>query len=102
MTSPTWPTAPRQACRPDRPRPDVLAVDRGLSSPGNANRARQMGGKQVAMPRVGGGPPPGQAVEKGRWFRRACPFRAGAGGGVPTVQRGFGPGRERFYGEARV
>jgi transposase, IS5 family len=80
--------------------PEVLAVDRGLSSPGNEKRARRAGVKRVAMPRVGRGPPGGRAVERERWFRRAYRFRAGAEGRIHVLRRDYGLRRCLYHGEA--
>jgi len=80
--------------------PEVLAVDRGLSSRKNEKKARQMGVKRLAMPGVGRAPPGGRAVERERWFRRAYRFRAGAEGRIHALRRDYGLRRCLYRGEA--
>jgi hypothetical protein len=52
-----------------------LAADRGMSSAGNQELAKQAGVKQVALPRVGKAPPERRERKKERWFRRGYRFR---------------------------
>src|SRR5262249_20206988 len=75
--------------------PDLLAGDRGVSSPANARLAKAMGVKRVALPRVGQPPPERLAAERGRAFRRACRSRGDKEGGTPAPRGHGGPPRCR-------
>ena len=80
--------------------PELLAADRGLSSPGNERLAREAGVRRVAMPHVGKASAERQRQEKERWFRRGYRFRAGIEGRIHVLRRDYGLGRCRYHGEA--
>jgi transposase, IS5 family len=80
--------------------PDLLAADRGLSSPGNERLARQAGVRRVALPYVGAASPERRRLEKERWFRRGYRFRAGIEGRIHVLRRDYGLARCRYRGEA--
>src|SRR5512147_603428 len=79
--------------------PDLLAVDRGMSSAENERLARKAGVKRVAMPYAGRASPPRQRAEKARGFRRGYRFRAGIEGRIHVLRRDFGLKRCRYHGE---
>jgi IS5 family transposase len=80
--------------------PDVVATDRGVSSPANERLAREAGVRHVAMPAVGRASPARLAAERTRWFRRGFRFRAGIEGRISVLQRRFGLDRCRDHGDA--
>jgi transposase, IS5 family len=79
--------------------PELLAVDRGLSSAENERLARRAGVKRVAMPYAGRASPSRRAREKERWFRRGYRFRAGIEGRIHALRRDYGLKRCRYHGE---
>jgi IS5 family transposase len=79
--------------------PDLLAADRGLSSPKNEKLAREAGVRRVCLPFSGRAPPERQRAERERWFRRGYRFRAGVEGRVHVLRRDFGLRRCRYRGE---
>jgi transposase, IS5 family len=78
--------------------PDLLAADRGFSSPGNERLARAAGVRRVCLPAVGRPPPERRQVERERWFRRGYRYRAGMEGRVHVLRRDFGLRRCRYRG----
>jgi IS5 family transposase len=80
--------------------PDLLAGDRGLSTPGNEALARRAGVKRVALPRTGRVSQERQRHERQRWFRRGYRFRAGVEGRINVLKRDYGLGRCPEHGEA--
>src|SRR5262249_29372999 len=80
--------------------PDLLAGDRGVSSPATERRGKGAGVRRVALPRVGKPPPERVAEERGRAFRRAYRFRAGVEGRIHVLRRDYGLDRCRDKGEA--
>jgi IS5 family transposase len=74
-----------------------VAADRGVSSPQNTQRAKQVGVKRVAIPATG---PNRSSAERQRWFRRGFRFRAGIEGRISVLQRCYGLDRCRDHGEA--
>ena len=80
--------------------PDLLAGDRGFSSPPNEKLAQDAGVKRVVLPYSGKAPPARRALEKQRWFRRGFRFRAGLEGRIHVLKRDFGLDCCRYHGEA--
>ncbi len=80
--------------------PDLLAADRGLSSPKNEKLAQEAGVRRVAMPHVGKASPLLRRREKERWFRRGYRFRAGIVGRIHALRRDYGLKRCRYHGDA--
>ena len=80
--------------------PDLVAGDRGRSSPENEDRARARGVKRIVLPKTGRLSKERQQHERQRWFRRGCRFRAGAEGRIHVLQREYGLDRCRDHGEA--
>jgi IS5 family transposase len=79
--------------------PELLAADRGFSTPRNEKLAKESGVKRVCIPFAGRPPPERQRVERERWFRRGYRFRAGIEGRVHALRRDFGLRRCRYRGE---
>jgi transposase, IS5 family len=67
--------------------PDLLAGDRGVSTPENERLAREAGVKHVALPRAGPVDAERRAYERQGWFRRGYRFRAGIEGRISVLQR---------------
>jgi IS5 family transposase len=80
--------------------PDLVAGDRGRSSPENADRARERGVRRGVLPKTGRASGARQQHERQRWFRRGCRFRAGAEGRMHVLKRDYGLARCRDHGEA--
>lgn len=80
--------------------PDLVAGDRGLSSPENEDRARARGVKRIVLPKTGRLSKERQQHERQRWFRRGFRFRAGAEGRIHVLKRDYGLDRCRDHGEA--
>jgi len=79
--------------------PDLLAADRGFSSPGNERLAREAGVRRVCLPHAGRARPERRQAERERWFRRGYRYRAGIEGRVHVLRRDFGLRRCRYRGE---
>lgn len=79
--------------------PDLVAGDRGLSSPENEERARERGVRRVVLPKAGRASRERQQHERQRWFRRGFRFRAGAEGRIHVLKRDYGLARCRDHGE---
>lgn len=80
--------------------PDLVAGDRGLSSPENETRATERGVRRGVLPQVGRAARERQRHERQRWFRRGFRFRAGAEGRIHVLKRDYGLDRCRDHGEA--
>jgi IS5 family transposase len=80
--------------------PRLFTADRGVYSPANEAFARQMGVKQVALPKPGAKTAERQAMERQGWFRRAMRYRAGVEGRISVLKRKGYLGRCRNHGEA--
>lgn len=80
--------------------PDLVAGDRGLSSPENEARAQERGVRRVVLPKVGRASQERQRHERQRWFRRGFRFRAGAEGRIHVLKRDYGLDRCRDHGAA--
>jgi IS5 family transposase len=80
--------------------PDLLAGDRGMSTPENERLAATLGVRRIVLPHPGGTAPARRAQERQRWFRRGYRFRAGVEGRISVLKRGFGLHRCRYHGEA--
>ena len=78
--------------------PQLLATDRGVSSPANEQLAHSAGVKRVVMPALGKVPPERKQQERTRWFRQGFRFRAGIEGRVHVLQRDFGLDCCRYRG----
>jgi len=63
--------------------PDLVAGDRGVSSPTNERVAKEAGVKRVVLPWDGKGSAERRTHERERWFRRGFRFRAGIEGRFP-------------------
>jgi IS5 family transposase len=70
--------------------PDLLAGDRGVSSPTNERLARQAGVRRVVLPATGNASAERKQQEKTSWFRRGFRFRAGIEGRISVLQRCYG------------
>lgn len=70
--------------------PDLVAGDRGVSSPTNERLAREAGVKYVVLPWDGKGSPERRKHERERWFRRGFRFRAGIEGRISVLRRCYG------------
>lgn len=70
--------------------PELLAGDRGCSSPRNEELARRAGVKRIVLPRKGHLSPERQKHEKQRWFRRGMNFRSGCEGRISVLKRRYG------------
>lgn len=81
-------------------RPPYLATaDRGVFSPKNEQLARQLGVKQVALPKPGAKSGPRKRRERQRWFKAAMRFRAGIEGRISGLKRARQLDRCRNRGE---
>jgi IS5 family transposase len=80
--------------------PNLLAGDRGVFSEENEKLARELGIKQVVLPKAGRVSKARQAYERQRWFRRGFRFRAGIEGRIRVLKRDFGLDRCRDHGDA--
>jgi IS5 family transposase len=79
--------------------PDLLAADRGVSSPDNETLAKEAGVRRVVIPSTGKPPPARVQQERERWFRRGYRFRAGIEGRISVLKRRYGLGRCLDHGE---
>jgi IS5 family transposase len=79
--------------------PDLVAADRGVSSPENERVAQEMGVRRVALPKPGRCTPERRRHERQPWFRRAMRFRAGAEGRISVCKRRGFLGRCRDRGD---
>jgi transposase, IS5 family len=79
--------------------PDLVAADRGFSSPANEQMAKDAGVKRVVIPYAGKAPPERVKHERQRWFRRGYRFRAGIEGRISVLKRRYGLDRCRDHGE---
>ena len=79
--------------------PDLVAADRGVSSPDNERTAQEMAVRRVALPKPGRCTPERRRHERQRWFRRAMRFRAGAEGRISVCKRRGYLGRCRDKGD---
>ena len=82
--------------------PDLLTGDRSTYSPANEALAAAAGVRRVALPQPGHKSPARRHLERQRWFRRACRFRAGIEGRISLLRRRFGLRRCRYHGEAGI
>jgi IS5 family transposase len=80
--------------------PELLAGDRGVSSPTNERLAKEAGVKRVVLPWVGKSKPERVKEERQRWFVRGYRFRAGIEGRISVLKRRFGLSRCHDHGEA--
>jgi IS5 family transposase len=78
--------------------PEVLAGDRGCSSPDNEELARKAGVKHIVLPTTGRVSAERQQHERQRWFRRGCRFRAGIEGRISVLKRGYELNQCRDHG----
>lgn len=67
--------------------PALATADRGVYSPENERRARQMGVTRVALPQPGTKTKRRQRYEKQAWFRAALRFRNGIEGRISGLKR---------------
>ncbi len=67
--------------------PDLLAGDRGFSTPDNEKLAQASGVKRVVLPKVGPVSSERREHERQRWFRRGYRFRAGIEGRISVLRR---------------
>jgi transposase, IS5 family len=82
--------------------PQLVAGDRGVYSPANAQRAPQAGGTRVGLPGAGRASPQRRQDERAPGFRRGCRGRAGIEGRLSGLRRRVGLGRCRDHGEASL
>jgi IS5 family transposase len=80
--------------------PNLLAGDRGVWSAANEALARRLQIKHIVLPKAGRCSPKRQALERQRWFRRGCRFRAGMEGRIRVLKRDYGLDRCLDHGEA--
>ncbi len=67
--------------------PELLAGDRGVSTPDNERLAKEFGVKHVVLPRVGQVSAERRQLERQGWFRRGFRFRAGIEGRISVLKR---------------
>jgi len=67
--------------------PEVLAGDRGVSTPDNEKLAKEFGVKYVVLPKNGQITPERREYERQGWFRRGFRFRAGIEGRISVLKR---------------
>lgn len=79
--------------------PDLLCGDRSFHNDSNERMARQAGVRRVALPKPGAKTASRKDLERKRWFRRACRFRAGIEGRISVLKRRFRLDRCRYHGE---
>jgi IS5 family transposase len=79
--------------------PDLVAGDRGVSSPENERLAQEAGVKRVVLPATGKVSAERRQREKERWFRRGFNFRAGMEGRIYVLKRDFGLARCPYHGK---
>jgi IS5 family transposase len=79
--------------------PDLLAGDRGVSTPENERLAKEFGVKHVVLPKTGQVTPERREYERQGWFRRGFRFRAGIEGRISVLQRCQGLDRSLNHGE---
>jgi IS5 family transposase len=70
--------------------PDLLAGDRGCSTPTVRRAAAAAGVRRVALPHTGRPTAASRARERQRWFRRGYRWRAGIEGRIGALQRRYG------------
>ncbi len=67
--------------------PELLAGDRGVSTPDNEQLAKDSGVKRVVLPKVGPVSTERRQLERQGWFRRGYRFRAGIEGRISVLKR---------------
>jgi transposase, IS5 family len=82
--------------------PELATADRGVFSPKNEQRARDVGIECVALPQPGAKSAERQAYEAQPWFRAALRFRAGIEGRISSLKRARHLDRCRNRGETGV
>jgi IS5 family transposase len=82
--------------------PDLLAGDRGCSTPDSRRAAAAAGVRRAALPHTGRPSAASRAREQQRWFRRAYRWRAGIEGRIGVLQRGYGLAHCPDHGAAGV
>ncbi len=80
-------------------RPHLATADRGVFSLENEQSARQLGVKQVALPKPGAKTSQRKRREQQPWFRAAMRFRAGIEGRISQLKRARQLNRCRNRGE---
>jgi transposase, IS5 family len=79
--------------------PELVAADRNVHSKDNERLAKEMGVKQVCLPKAGKKSTERHEHEGQRWFKRARRFRAGIEGRISVMKRRQYLGRCRDKGE---
>jgi transposase, IS5 family len=80
--------------------PDLLAGDRGCSTPEARRTATGAGVRRVALPHTGRPTATSRTQERQAWFRRGYRWRAGVEGRIGVLQRCYGLGRCPAHGDA--
>lgn len=73
--------------------PFLAAGDRGCYSADNENQAKELGVKNVCLPKRGKKTKERTEYEKQRWFKAGCRFRAGSEGSISVLKRRHGLNR---------
>jgi IS5 family transposase len=76
--------------------PRTVAADRGYSDAGVENEMREMGVRNVVIPRTGKTSKARQAHERRRSFRREVKWRTGCEGRISNLKRNYGWERTRI------
>jgi transposase, IS5 family len=78
--------------------PRLATADAAFASAANESTAKDLGVKQVALPRRGRLSKTRLTHQKQRWFRRALRWRTGSEGRISTLKRRHGLSRCRYRG----
>jgi len=73
--------------------PCLAAGDRGCYSADNEQQAKELGVKNVCLPKRGKKTKERTEYEKQRWFKAGCRFRAGSEGSISVLKRRHGLNR---------
>lgn len=79
--------------------PELVVADRNVHSKENERVAKEMGVKEVCLPKAGKKSADREEYERQRWFKRARRFRAGIEGRISLMKRREYLGRCRDRGE---
>jgi transposase, IS5 family len=79
--------------------PELVAADRNVHSKENERLAKELGVKEVCLPKAGKKSTQRKEYEQQKWFKRARRFRAGIEGRISVMKRRVYLGRCRPKGE---
>ena len=82
--------------------PQILATDRGYDTAANQRGCRELGVRNVAIPKRGKISEERRRFQKARSFRRAQAWRSGSEATISRLKRGYGLDRSRYRGYDRV